>query len=169
MVTREKNHFTDAEWADFLNGQLAKEQKQKMQGHLDTSCKSCSKAFAVWQKVHAAAKRESQYEVPEWALRHVRNAFSAATKPRNTKRAFQIPRLVFDSFWQPALAGTRSTATAARQLRYRFGDTVVELQIEPEVNPERVSITGQISDMVLTDESPGRGTNPNVWIGRERS
>jgi len=151
MVARNNIHFADEEWADFLNGQLSKEQAQKMQGHLDSNCKTCRKAFGVWQLVHATAQRESQYQVPEWALRHVRNAFSMLAKPGNSKRGFQIPRLVFDSFWQPALAGTRSATNAARQLRYKSGDITVELRLEPELNSDRINITGQVSDLNQED------------------
>jgi hypothetical protein len=145
-MTRNVSHFVEEEWADFLNQLVSKEQANNMQSHLDLKCKSCTAEFAIWQKVYAAAQRESQYEAPEWAVRYVQNAFAiAATKTEEAERAFQIPRLVFDSFLQPALAGVRSGGTALRQLRYRADNIGLELRLEPEKGSERVNITGQVS------------------------
>jgi hypothetical protein len=144
-VPRNNSHFTEEQWADFVNERLAREQLQTMQSHLDSNCKTCLKSAGVWQLVHTAAQRESQYEVPEWAIRYVQNAFTAAAKPQSVKRGFRIPRLVFDSLWQPAAVGVRSAAGAARQLRYKSGDIGVELQLEPEAGSARINVTGQVS------------------------
>src|SRR5262249_17739290 len=116
-----------------------------MQQHLNAGCKTCSKLSGLWDRVSRAAKREPSYEPPESALRHVRHAFVALTEPRKKRGVLEIPRLVFDSLWQPALAGVRSTAGTPRQVLYRTGEFAIEMRLEPEPVSERVNIAGQLS------------------------
>jgi hypothetical protein len=115
-----------------------------MQRHLDTGCKDCGGLLALWTRVAQAAKREAGYQPPESAVRHVRSAFGMLAEPKG--KAFDIPRLVFDSLWAPALAGVRSATMAPRQVLYRAGDFAVEMRIEPEPGSERVNIAGQVSN-----------------------
>jgi hypothetical protein len=153
MSYSNKKHFADGEWADFVNGHLTDEQRRNMQGHLNTNCSGCLASLAVWRSVAAAAREESKYEVPAWAVQHVKNAFSAAAAPRAVKRGFRIPRLMFDSFWQPAAVGVRSVGLAPRQLHYKSGDIAVELRLEPEAGSERVSIIGQLTSKTQNSEA----------------
>jgi hypothetical protein len=147
-MTRNDSHFTDQDWADFLNHQSSMEQREKMKHHLDADCANCLQDVAVWRKVYEAAQRESQYQVPEWAIRYVRNAFAVQAKqPQTTGPAFEIPRLVFDSFLQPAAVGVRSAASGLRQLRYKAEDIGLELRLEPDKRSRRINITGQVSRM----------------------
>src|SRR5262249_30554877 len=67
----------------------------------------------------------------------------AEKKP--SRKAFEIPKLVFDSLWQPAMAGVRSTLSAPPQGLYRAGNFAIEKRIEPEPNSERVNNAGQVS------------------------
>jgi hypothetical protein len=156
MMRRKTKHYSAEQWADFVRGQLSDNQNHTMQDHLDAGCKTCSKSLEFWQEIQAIAKRESLYEVPEWVLRYVRNAFSVTAKPRGeAKAAFRIPRLVLDSFWQPAVAGVRSAAGVPRHLRYRSDEIAVELQLEPELRSERVMMVGQVSNMALGGKGVG--------------
>jgi hypothetical protein len=144
MAGTSKKHFATEEWVDFVNGELSMERMAAMQKHLDTACSKCSEVFQLWQRVSQAIKRESTYEAPESAVRHVRNAFAMA-QPLNTNRALEIPRLVLDSLWRPALAGVRSATSVPRQVIYRTGEIVVEMQLEPVPNTEKINIAGQVS------------------------
>jgi anti-sigma factor RsiW len=138
-----KKHFAAEEWVDFVNGQASPDQTQAMQRHL-ADCAPCSKTADLWQQVRQTAARESGYQAPESAVRHVRNAFVMA-QPLGSKRRFEIPRLVFDSLWQPAAAGVRSGHKAPKRLIYRAGEITIEMQIEPEPHSERMNIAGQVS------------------------
>jgi hypothetical protein len=146
MTKRASNdkHFGNEDWADFANGQVHGERKEAMQRHLTAGCKACSNALALWTRVSETARRESAFQPPDSALRHVRAAFSMLAEKKHRK-AFEVPKLVFDSLWQPAMAGVRSTLSAPRQVLYRAGDFAVEMRIEPEPNSERVNIAGQVS------------------------
>jgi hypothetical protein len=139
-----KMHFAAEEWVDFVNGQLSSDRMQTMQAHLDAGCRPCAKVLELWRSVRQTAEREARYEAPESAVRHVRNAFVMA-QPRDGKRPFGIPRLVFDSLWQPAAVGLRSAHRTPRRLIYKTSEITIEMQIEPEPHCERLNIAGQVS------------------------
>ena len=138
-------HFASEEWVDFVNKQLSPQQTESMQSHLETGCQPCSKLLNTWILVRETAQRESDLQVPESAVRHVINAFAVAAEPKRRSGIFEIPRLVFDSLWQPALAGVRSGAVAPRHLMYRAGEVSIELVLELEPPSDRVHIAGQVS------------------------
>jgi len=147
-------HFATEEWADWANGQVPSERKESMQRHLNTGCKDCTSLLALWTRVGEAAQRESSYQPPESAVRHIRSAFAMLAESKRSRNAFEIPRLVFDSLWQPAMAGMRSSSTSTpRQVLYRAGDFALEMRIEPQLGSERVNIAGQVSTAV----APGEG------------
>jgi hypothetical protein len=155
MIGRKSEHYAAEQWVDFVNRQLASAQSREMQEHLDEGCEACAKASTLWRQVGAVAKREALYEAPEWALRYVQNAFEAKALPQKAKTKLRIPRLVLDSFWQPAAVGVRSVSTAPRHLLYRSFEIAIEMQLEPEMNSERVNMTGQVSNVAQGGEGLG--------------
>ena len=152
MTGKDKKHFTAEQWIDFVNGRFSSEQTQMMQRHLGAGCGKCSKVLEVWTRVRQLANRESKFEVPESAVHHVRNAFALMTEPQKSKRRFEIPRLVFDSLWQPAPVGVRSAPSAPRQVLYSTGAIAIEMRLEPALNSELVNVTGQVSNAALKGE-----------------
>ncbi len=80
-------------------------------------------------------------------VRLVKAAFAAvrfAAKPRETGR---LVELLFDSFSQPALAGTRSATTRIRQMLYRAEPYQIDLQIELRQERNSLVVTGQLLDV----------------------
>jgi hypothetical protein len=152
MTGKEKKHFTVEQCVDFVNESLSSEKMQIMQRHLDAGCGKCSKVLEVWTRLRRAADRESKFEAPESAVRHVRNAFALMSEPQKSKRRFEIPRLVFDSLWQPAAVGVRSAPSAPRQVLYSAGAIAIEMRLEPSPNSELINVTGQISNAALKGE-----------------
>ncbi len=142
--TENNKHFSPEAWVDFANGTVANEQRLSMEQHLQEGCKPCRNAAALWTRVQDHARREAGYQAPASAIRHVKSAFALLAQERKAKPCFIIPNLVFDSFWQPALAGVRSTTAAPRQVLYKVGDVSVEMRLEPEPLSERMNITGQV-------------------------
>lgn len=154
MMGKHDNHFDAEIWADFVNDQLPGDQRQAMQDHLDAECEGCVKSSMLWRQVGEYAKREALYEPPEWAVRYVRNAFTASNWARETKGSIlRIPRLVLDSFWQMAPAGVRSGAHAPRHLLYTSEDVAIEMQLEREPNSETMSVTGLVSNVAVGPKS----------------
>jgi hypothetical protein len=152
MAGKDKKHFIAEDWVDFVNETHTSEQRQMMQRHLGAGCGKCSKVLEVWTRVRQTANRESKFEVPESAVHHIRNAFALMTEPKKSKRRFEIPRLVFDSLWQPVAVGVRSAPSTPRQVLYRAGEIAIEMRLEPSLNSELVNVTGQISDAALKGE-----------------
>jgi hypothetical protein len=152
MAGRKTEHFAAEQWVDFVHGQLPEEQKQGMQDHLNAGCAVCLKSSKLWGQIDATAKHESLHEAPEWAFRHVRNAFAVFATPHRTKRGLRVPRLVFDSLLQPAAVGVRSAPNAPRHLLFKSEQIAITMQLEPEFNSERIDIAGQVSNAALQGE-----------------
>lgn len=144
-MSRGKTHFTDEQWADFVNRQSPPEQAQEMRDHLSTGCGSCSDCVEFWQRVRGIAALEGEYHPPESVVRHVQQAFSQVKFTLADRGKFEVPHLFFDSLWQPASAGLRSAANAPRQIFYRLRNIAIEMQLEPDLKSERMNLIGQIS------------------------
>jgi hypothetical protein len=55
--------------------------------------------------------------------------------------------LLFDSFSQPPLAGTRSSAMRVRQMLYRAEPYQIDIQIEAQPERDHLVVTGQLLDV----------------------
>ena len=55
--------------------------------------------------------------------------------------------LLFDSLWQPAPAGIRSSAMGLRQMLYRAEPYQIDLQLETDREHHRLMVTGQLLDI----------------------
>lgn len=139
-------HFSSEEWIDFANKVVSGSKRADMQKHLQTGCKRCAKAAALWQKVRRSAENEANYQPPADALHMVEAAFAAKHAASGRREARGIIELLFDSFLQPAVAGARSARSAARQLLYRADPYHVDLHIEAKPGTSHVVVTGQLLD-----------------------
>lgn len=155
MAGKGRKHYSPEQWVDFVNGMAAAELMKAMQAHVDEKCSGCLETVQLWTRVKQTARRESAYEVPESAVRHVRMAFGLLAPMREQKRALEIPRLIFDSLWQPSVAGVRSGAGMPRQVLYKAGEVAIEMSVEPEPFSERISIAGQVYDTAKQGEGFG--------------
>lgn len=152
MAGRKGKHYSLEQWVDFVNGKLTSELSEAMRAHLGEKCASCSEMLNVWTRVKQMARREANYEVPDSAVRHVSAAFTLLAQPEKLKRGFEIPRLVFDSLWQPAVAGVRAATGMPRQVLYKAGEVAIEMSVDSEPLSERVNITGQVHDTTKQGE-----------------
>lgn len=59
--------------------------------------------------------------------------------------------LVFDSFMQPSLVGTRCLQPALRQLRYESDNVIADLSLEGQRDLQRITLTGQVLDSAKRD------------------
>ena len=149
-------HFSTEEWADFVNQVLTAGQRNAMQKHLTTGCKRCMETVSVWQKVSKMAAAENSFQPPPDALRMAKAAFAASGLAKTKKESQSLVEVLFDSFLQPALAGTRSVVVGTRQMLYKTDPYQIDIQIEPKPGSNRIVVTGQLLDV----------NNPGV-IGRD--
>ncbi len=138
-------HYSAQQWVNFAMHQAEQNEAAAMQQHLDRGCKKCSAEAKLWSRVAQLAASGVSAEPPFSAVEHVRQAFSVLAESRDRKRHRLIPRLVFDSLWQPALAGVRSVSDASRHVMYAAGQMSIDMRLEPEPKSERMNLAGQIS------------------------
>jgi hypothetical protein len=67
-----------------------------------------------------------------------------AGKPHETGG---LIRVLFDSFWQPAPAGTRSAAMNVREIICRVEPYQIDFQVEAQPELNRLVVTGQLLDI----------------------
>lgn len=141
-------HFSKAEWIDFVNQVTSSSRQTEMQKHLDSGCKRCTETVALWQKVRNTAAAEASYQPVAETVRLAKAAFATAGFAAKPKKTGHLIEVLFDSFLQPALSGVRSAAgTGIRQMLYRADPYQVDLQIETQPQGQRLVITGQLLDV----------------------
>ena len=120
-------HFRDAHWIDLVRGVVAPEDAALMRQHLDGGCAHCAETYGFWGKL---AKFMECERAKEPGFRFSRSARTA--------------RLVFDTFAQPAVAGSGSTAADHRRLVYEAPPFTIELHLDSRTDPVGLRITGHI-------------------------
>jgi len=159
-------HFQVVEWSDCVNHVAAADRQKAIHKHRGTRRKRYMETAALWQKVANAAAVEANYQPPAESVRVVKAAFATAglaAKPQETNGLIQ---LLFDSFSQPALPGTRSAATRIRQMLYRADPYQIDLQIELQQESNRLVVAGQLLDL-SHPEMVGRDVQVTLSDGRE--
>ncbi len=140
-------HFSTEEWVDFVNQLVTSSQQEAMQKHLAAGCKRCKETVSLWQKVSKTAAAEASYQPPPDTVRLAKAAFAASGSAQSKKASHGLIEVLFDSFLQPAVAGTRSVVIGTRQMLYRADPYQIDIQIEPKLGTNRLVITGQLLDL----------------------
>ena len=138
-------HYSDAEWTDFVRGLRAGTDRASMQAHLSSGCRRCGRAAEAFGIVAAVARGEEAFGVPAHVLRWATAVFSLRQPERVQILPRVLARLVFDSFGEPQPVGVRNLERVSRQAMYRAGDYYVDLRMESEPGARRVSLVGQIA------------------------
>lgn len=130
---------------DYLDGLLTPSEAARIEGHLAAGCHECREHREWYENVRAIVASDDSEAPPPWVLKRAFRIIEAQrSRPHLAARVGQIvASLVFDSLARPALAGTRSTESANRQLLYRVGDYSVDLQIATSAE-SRGDLIGQV-------------------------
>jgi hypothetical protein len=134
-------------WSDFVNRPAPDDPRNALHEHRRKRRKCCVEKEALWQKVLNAALVEASYQPPAEGVRVLKAAFATsglAAKRQGTGGPIQ---LLYDSFSQPALSGTRSAASGIRHMLYRAEPYQIDIQIELSPEQDRCVITGQLVDL----------------------
>jgi len=140
-------HFPAEEWIDFVTRVGCTIRMEKMKEHLEQGCKGCSKIVSLWQRVRQTAETEANYRPPGDAVRIAKAFFAGANLTEEQKRLDSPAEVLFDSFLQPVLKGTRSSGIGTRHLLYRADPFQIDLLIESQAGGRRVVVTGQLLDL----------------------
>ena len=139
-------HFDIATWTDFIRGLVDESARLAMERHLACGCRKCRHTADLLHKVAAAARNDSQVQVPDDVLRCARAIFRLQ-QPEKVQILPRIPaRLLYDSFREPLPAGVRTKQRLSRQTLYEAGDYSLALRLENERGSSRVALVGQIQD-----------------------
>jgi hypothetical protein len=152
-------HYSDAEWTDFVRGLEAGPALASMEAHLSSECRRCGRAAEAFGTVADVARGEEAFGAPGHALRWAMAVFPLRQPERVQILPRVLARLVFDSFGEPQPAGVRSLERVSRQAMYRAGDFYVDLRMESEPGTRRVALVGQI-----VDSKAGRASFGNVPV-----
>jgi hypothetical protein len=159
-------HFEAEEWSDFARNGAYDDRRGAMQRHLETGCKSCMETIALGEKVANATAAEASYQPALEGARTVKAAFATVGLAARRQETNCFIELLFDSFSQPRLAGTRSAAMRIRQLLYRVEPYQIDLHIELQPEHNRLVVSGQLVD--LSDpEMVGRDVQVMLSDARE--
>src|SRR5437660_11486533 len=140
------NHFDISKWADFVRGLIDESAQVAMERHLASGCRKCRRTTELVRKVAAAARSDSQVQVPDYALRCARAIF-LLQQPEKVQILPRIPaRLLYDSFREPLTAGIRTQQRRMRQALYQAGDYSLDVRLENERGSPRVALVGQIQN-----------------------
>lgn len=138
-------HFSVEQWADFARQIIREQDRAAMQSHLDNDgCRKCSKILGLWKRVHAAARREQDYQPPENAVRSVKGTFAIHGRSPVSRGIGLIAELLFDTGQNRLAAGVRSAGAAPRQLLYSAGVYRVDVRIEPQTDSGHANVAGQV-------------------------
>jgi hypothetical protein len=133
-------HLSEEDAVNFVNDVMSAEGKIKTQRHLESGCKRCVEAVAIWQRVREASSVEAEFQPPAGAVRIAKAAFAAT----GLERVRSGLKLLFDSSLQPAAVGVRSVSTDTRQLLYGIGPYLLDLYISARPGGKAISVTGQL-------------------------
>jgi len=148
-------HFDIAKWTEFVRDSVGEAERAAMQAHLASGCRRCRQTAELLSKVAGAARRLSQVQVPDYALRCARAIFFLQ-QPEKVQILPRIPaRLLYDSFREPLPAGVRTQQRLSRQALYQAGDYSLDLRLENETGTCRVTLVGQIQNR----------KRPSNWLG----
>ena len=153
MIKKDSRHYSTEELVDFVTLQATADDSARIRQHLDAGCKKCSAGQNLWSRVLRTASRETLLP-PASAIQHVQQAFAIVAETRRPKRAALIPRLVFDSAWQPAMVGVRSGTDTPQRVLYKTRSVSIEMHLEPVPRSEQINIAGQVTLAEQTEMLP---------------
>jgi len=145
------SHYGFEQWIDFARGVAPKALSGAMDEHLKTGCADCAHELATWKSVYSFAVGESLCEPPADLVRSVKSTVAPPASRTVTERTAEIAQLIFDSFAQPQLQGVRSAQVTARQMLYKAGPLLIDMQLQPLENSSRRSLTGQVMNQNQAD------------------
>ncbi len=147
MGEQRMKDFKADERSNFVCHVASDDRQSAMQKHRGPARERGVETLPLWQKVANAAAVGASYQPAEESVRLVKAAFATARLAAKPREAGRLAQLLFDSFSQPALAGTRSAATRIRQMLYRAEPYQIDLQIELQQERNSLVVTGQLLDV----------------------
>jgi hypothetical protein len=120
-------HMSTETALDLADGLLEPAQAEFWETHILT-CTTCMQDMADWRNLGINLKRSHLENAPSKDLERAFDIFGPA-RTAGSKLRQVLAGIIFDSFQQPAFAGARGGATAARQLVLRAEEFDIHVKI----------------------------------------
>jgi len=133
---------------DFLEGRLVGGQDTFWSNHLET-CKDCTQDIGRLRQLAIDLKRTHLRSASSHDLQKAIEMFPERPVGIGARIRTVVASIIYDSFVEPALAGARGTATAARQMVIRAEEFDIHVKIWDEKNHRQM--LGQLLPRSGTD------------------
>src|SRR2546427_6062339 len=140
----------------FERARLNTELDSTAQAHLE-SCHICRGRLDWMQVATGLGARELSYDPPQSVMEKVLRLGRNPSRLRQLRNAV-VALLTFDSFKQPAPAGTRSSKASSRQMTFEALDVEVGVLLRRS-DDRTVSVSGQV-----LDKASGPITDPAAQV-----
>ena len=133
-------HLNSETALDFVEGRLVQEQQTFWKLHLE-NCGDCARDAGQWRQIEVNLKRSHLKSASNEDLQRAVQVFPIQSERSSTLRSI-LASIIFDSHLQPAMAGARGSASAARQVVMRAEDFDIHVKIWGE--RDRKQMLGQL-------------------------
>lgn len=148
------DHFALTELLLYSRGDLRGERAESIAQHLRANCQSCADALGFMDHLQDVTQRDRRARPSPELVARARSLFRRLREEAPPALA-DLPgaavRLVFDTFLRPAPAGVRGSLRVDRHLVFRQDDLFLDVHIEPELETDSQSISGQLQSTSLRD------------------
>jgi hypothetical protein len=144
-------HMSSEIALDLLEERLDADQALFWKKHLEI-CPECTQEFSGWRQLKIDLKRSHLKDASDQELQKAMHIYSQRPDGGGSRIRFILASPVFDGFLQPAMAGSRGSATAARQLLMRAEEFDIHIKIWGEL--EHRQMLGQLLPRSGQNSSP---------------
>lgn len=147
---------------DFLKQMVSNGQQKTMRNHLGADGRSCMKTSSLRQKVADWGAVEVSCQPAREGVELAKALFATATMAGKRHETHGSIQVLFDSFSQPVLAGTRPAPMSPmgiREIIFRADPYQLDIQIEAQTERNRLVVTGQVMDISHTEM-----VRPNIKV-----
>ena len=159
-------YFQTLDGNDNLNTEALEGPRRLLQKQRAPRRKCRVETTAIWHRVAKVAAAEAVYQPSPGKVRAVKTAFATARLAIKRQGFNARAQLLYDTFSQPAPAGTRSAAMSVRQMLYRADPYQIDIHLESQPQQNRFVVTGQLVDLSHPD-LVGRDVQVTLSDGRE--
>ena len=135
-------HISPENLVNYLDGSDSSQEPINEAHFLE--CEDCSQLKQELQSLILRLRQDAKYEPPaeltQWGI----DLFQPLAEPKTGSLQKFFASLVFDTYDQPMMAGTRHLGPPPRQLLFHAGDVDVDVKIESMEANDRITLAGQV-------------------------
>jgi len=134
-------HLTSEVALDLVEGRLSSDQEVFWRQHQEF-CTECTEEIRQWRQILAHLKRSHLKSASAETLESAIQIMPRRSEADKAGNRWVVASLIFDSFFEPALAGARGAVATARQLVMRAEEFDIHIKVWGD--PEHRQMLGQL-------------------------